>query len=166
MFWKRGLFTLVHLIFLKILENLYSRDSRGPSRFVENKRESDHVLETLDSKDSRDSSSEKKTPFVMTPFSGPEYWDLVCQLHVSLTVFAHPALGHFPPATPSFGDLATTVKYAHFSRRKHKENQKVLSKWCAKIGQSNSVVQSGEFMCWSASTRGHVFCFPDLEKSN
>ena len=71
-FWKRGLFRKVH--FLEILESLeileildnppdcgkysilqpFSRDSR----------------ETRDFRDSRDSSSEK-TPFVMTPFSGP-----------------------------------------------------------------------------------------------
>ena len=54
-FWKRGLFRKAH--FLEILENL-------------------EILEILEKfreifRDSRDSASEK-TPFVMTPLSGPE----------------------------------------------------------------------------------------------
>ena len=46
---------------------------------MENKGESDHNLEilvNLDSRESRDSSSEK-TPFVMTPFAGPEVGPLL-----------------------------------------------------------------------------------------
>ena len=49
-------------------ESPLSRDSREPPDC--GKQSSDHFLEILE-RDSRDSSSEK-TPFVMTPFSGPE----------------------------------------------------------------------------------------------
>ena len=71
-FWKRGLFRKVH--FLEILEVLDSRDSRespdcGTQRRV--RPFSRDSREFRDFRDSRDSSSEK-TPFVMTPFSGPE----------------------------------------------------------------------------------------------
>ena len=49
-----------------------SRDLENPQT-VENKGESDNFLEILerDFRDSRDSSREK-TPFIMTPFSGPK----------------------------------------------------------------------------------------------
>ena len=64
---KRG---LLEKEFLEILEN---------PQTVEDKRASDHLLEILEYIDlgySRDSSSEK-TPFVMTPFSGPEETSLI-----------------------------------------------------------------------------------------
>ena len=70
-FWKRGLFRKVH--FLETLENLEILEILENPQTVENKGECDHFLEILEiSRDSRDSSSEK-TPFVMTPFSGPDY---------------------------------------------------------------------------------------------
>ena len=72
-FWKRSLFRKVH--FLEILENLEILEILGNPQTGENRGESDHFLEILensrDFRDSRDSSSEK-TPFVMTPFSGPK----------------------------------------------------------------------------------------------
>ena len=60
---EKGSFRKVH--FLEILENLEMPEN---SKTVENKGESDHFLR--DFGDSRDSSIEK-TPFAMTPFSGP-----------------------------------------------------------------------------------------------
>ena len=55
-FWKRGLFRKVH--FLEILENLEILEILEKSQTVENKGESDFCSE--------------KTPFVMTPFFGPD----------------------------------------------------------------------------------------------
>ena len=71
-FWKRGLFRKVH--FLEILENLEILEDR---QTMENKGESDHFLEILDSRENLEileipESFSEKTPFVMTPFSGPE----------------------------------------------------------------------------------------------
>ena len=65
--------------FLEILANLEILEILENPQTVQNKGGSDHFLEILvsefrdfrDFRDSRDSSSEK-TPFVMTPFSGPE----------------------------------------------------------------------------------------------
>ena len=72
-FWKRGLFRKVHC--LETLEYLGSLEILENAKTVENKGESDHLLEILEEfrhlRDSRDSSSEK-TPFVTTPFSSPE----------------------------------------------------------------------------------------------
>ena len=79
--WKRGLFRKVH--FLEILENLEILEILENPQTVENKERIRHhfleILENLDFRDSRDSSSEK-TPFVMTPFSGPEKTFLESQL--------------------------------------------------------------------------------------
>ena len=76
LFWKRGLFRKVH--FLKVLENLeILLQTLEKSQTVESKEESDHFLEILENlenfifRSSRECSSEK-TPFVMTPFSGPD----------------------------------------------------------------------------------------------
>ena len=59
----------------EILENLEILEILENSNTVENKGESDHFLEMLenfrDFRDSGDSFGEK-TPFVMTPFSGPD----------------------------------------------------------------------------------------------
>ena len=69
-FWKRGLFRKIH--FLEILENLEILEILENRHTVENKGESHHFLEILENfRDSRDFSS-VKTPFVITPFSGPE----------------------------------------------------------------------------------------------
>ena len=74
---EKGFFRKVH--FLEILENLEILEVLEILEIlqtVENKGESDHfpeILENLEFRDFRDSSSEK-TPFVMTPFSGPEQW--------------------------------------------------------------------------------------------
>ena len=70
---KRGLFRKVH--FLEVLENLEILEILENSQTLENKGESGPFSrdsrEFRDFRDSRDFSSEK-TPFVMTPFSGPE----------------------------------------------------------------------------------------------
>ena len=61
--------------FLEILETLENLEILKDPQSVENKGDSDHFLESRefrDLEDSRDSSSEK-TPFVMTPFSGPDF---------------------------------------------------------------------------------------------
>ena len=71
-FWKRGLFRKVH--FLEILENLEILEILENAQTVEKKEESDHfleILENLEILEILDSSSEK-TPFVMTPFYGPD----------------------------------------------------------------------------------------------
>ena len=66
-FWKRGLFGKVH--FLEILENLEILE------FLEKPPDcgKERIIRPFsrDSRDSRDFCSEK-TPFVMTPFSGPD----------------------------------------------------------------------------------------------
>ena len=71
--WKRGHFRKVH--FLETLENLEILEFLENPQTVENKGESDHFLEILENLEIleilRDSATEK-TPFVMTPFSGPE----------------------------------------------------------------------------------------------
>ena len=65
-FWKRGLFRKVHCLeILEISENRWTGKQRRIRPFSRDSRE------FRDFRDSRDSSSEK-TPFVMTPFSGPE----------------------------------------------------------------------------------------------
>ena len=71
-FWKRGLFRKIH--FLEILENLEILEFLENPQTVEKKGDSDHFLEILENLEilERDSSSEK-TPFVMTPFSGPDW---------------------------------------------------------------------------------------------
>ena len=67
-FWKRGLFRKVHFLeILEILENRQTGNQRRISPFSRDSRE------FRDFRDSRDSSGEK-TPFVMTPFSGPDFW--------------------------------------------------------------------------------------------
>ena len=74
-FWKRGLFRKVH--FLEILENLEILEILENPQTLENKGDfqkspfSRDSREFRDFRDSRDFSS-GKTPFVMTPFSGPE----------------------------------------------------------------------------------------------
>ena len=65
-FWKRGLFRKVE--HLEILEILEIRQT------VENKGESDdflEILENLEILEILENSSSEKTPFVMTPFLGP-----------------------------------------------------------------------------------------------
>ena len=72
-FWKRGLFRKVHL--LEILENLEILEILENRQTVENKGESDHfleILENLEILEVLEISSSEKTPFVMTPFSGPD----------------------------------------------------------------------------------------------
>ena len=73
LFAKRGLFRKVH--FQEILENLEILEILENPQTVENGRRirsfSRDFRESRDFRDSRASSSEK-TPFVMTPFSGPE----------------------------------------------------------------------------------------------
>ena len=74
--WKRGLFRTIH--FLEILENLEILEmlAREPPDCGKQRRLrpfSRDSREFRDFRNSRDSSSEK-TPFVMTPFSGPESW--------------------------------------------------------------------------------------------
>ena len=74
-FWKRGLFRKVH--FLETLENLEILVILEKPQTVENKGESDHVLEILENLEILEIlevSSSEKTPFVMTPFSGPDSW--------------------------------------------------------------------------------------------
>ena len=63
--WKRGLFKIVHFL-AKILENLEreSLEILESSQGVENKGESDHLLESLEN---FQRSSSEKTPTVMTP---------------------------------------------------------------------------------------------------
>ena len=72
-FWNRGLFRKVN--FLEIPENLEILEFLENPHTVEKTGEADHCLEILETleilRDSRNFSSEK-TPFVMTPFSGPE----------------------------------------------------------------------------------------------
>ena len=64
--WRRGLFRKVHFLeVLEILENPDCGKQMGIRPFCRDSRESSEF------RDSRDSSGEK-TPFVVTPFSGPE----------------------------------------------------------------------------------------------
>ena len=70
--WKRYIFRKVHFLGilknLEILENCQTVENKGEIRpFSRNSREF---------RDSRDSSGER-TPFVMTPFSGPEIAELI-----------------------------------------------------------------------------------------
>ena len=62
--------------FSRDLENLEILEILENPQTVENKEESDHFLEIPENletfRDSRDSSNEK-TPFVMAPFSGPDF---------------------------------------------------------------------------------------------
>ena len=89
-FWKRGLFRKVHFLEnLEILEILETPRLWKQRRIRPLSRDS---RECRDFRDSSDSSSEK-TPFVMTPFSGPELgfsgpatgviWAWACRLLVS-----------------------------------------------------------------------------------
>ena len=97
-FWKRGLFRKIHVLeslenleILAILENPQICGKQSTIRpFSSDSRESRDFF-----RDSRDSSSEK-TPFVMTPFSGPEcrhqvfrgeFVDVVFRLHKNLLVW-------------------------------------------------------------------------------
>ena len=83
-FWKRGLLKNVH--FLEILENLeilefleFLEFLENPQTTVEKKEEPDHLLETLENLEILEIlgiSPLEKTPFVITPFSGP-LWRLL-----------------------------------------------------------------------------------------
>ena len=64
-FWKRGLFRKV--CFLEILENLEILE------ILENSQTVDHFLEIQENLEILEIPPVKKTPFVMTPSSGPEY---------------------------------------------------------------------------------------------
>ena len=66
-FWKRGLFRKVH----DSREFRDSRDSREPPNCGK-KGESDHFLEILVNLEILEIPPVKKTPFVMTPLSGPD----------------------------------------------------------------------------------------------
>ena len=67
-FWKRGLFKNVHC--LEYLENLEIFEVLEIPRAWKTRRKCAASREFRDFRDSRGSSSEK-TPFIMTPFSGP-----------------------------------------------------------------------------------------------
>ena len=74
-FGKRGLFRKVH--FLEILENLEILEFLENPETVENKGESNHfleILQNLEIVEILEIPFSAKTPFVMTPFSGPEGW--------------------------------------------------------------------------------------------
>ena len=70
-FWKRGLSE--KSIFLEIPENLEILEILENLQTVGNKGESDRFLEILDNLENFEIlDSGEKTPFVMTPFSGPD----------------------------------------------------------------------------------------------
>ena len=117
-FWKRGLFRKAH--FLENLENLENLEILEILEILENSPDcgkqrrirpfSRDCREFRDFRDSRDFSGEK-TPFVMTPFSGPENiipaWESRFQCRLELRVRLRrnsrartAAAGGRPPLSP------------------------------------------------------------------